>query len=879
MATVSVVLSSSPSPPRVSPQKPQLFHSPALPSPLDLLGKRPVAPRRENRRSPVKGDAGAKVLNRPTIKPRKRTASILADSPHGANLCVRRHESADVFKFPGEDLTPEPAVRKRRSTKNDSGEASVKKPRGKRKADNDQSIIKTGKITKPRSSGKSKEAKGKAKVDIVEDGQPSTGFQSIDNFFVDSPEAGNIDKAIRRRITWTPPMETEPGAEGLELAGKDGQQSIKELCGAFGYRKPLATEPNESPGEQGPVEEGLKMRKRRIEVVKNGVPTAEQTPQPKKSRTKAPKKKATTITGQATAQYAAEEDVESTTPLLEYLRTQTTTLLDPEAGYSLETHVPSRRKSSPSKKPSKKDTTRSRPLLEPTKALKEMDHQGFLFGTSSQLAAENSPTMIRQLQEAILLSENAADAWRSPEISPIPRRTSSLGTVQKRNLWSAAARAKDGSLVEKEERDSPEKGDEVGAPSFPQGIREAEVQAKLPQEGAGVDDQSWVHIDDEPPSPLLDSGKEATRSRQPADVAETGIPAVIPPVTKTKKLPKKTSAATKSVTQPSASTTQGEPVQSGNAPQRPNFEGFLTAQLSKQLTSYGFKAIKNRKQMVALLEKCWDSKHKDVMPSSHVDTPTSGERTIASSKTASSAVPPAKAAVVESLDLSKNETGSVPSPPKPKRGRPKKTETSTTLPKVASKPSKPTATARSRKAPASPGPKTKKSRTTIVEEISDSDTPPTPSPPRRRSPKSSSVTTAPLPLQLSTPPQSAPNPLPNANANEEQPQPQPPTPEETALHQTRLFNDVTRAIRAQTRPSTSAPASKPCPGALTWHEKILLYDPIVLEDLAAWLNTEGLGRVGVDEEIAAWQVKAWCEERSVCCLWRENLRGKVRERF
>jgi len=55
---------------------------------------------------------------------------------------------------------------------------------------------------------------------------------------------------------------------------------------------------------------------------------------------------------------------------------------------------------------------------------------------------------------------------------------------------------------------------------------------------------------------------------------------------------------------------------------------------------------------------------------------------------------------------------------------------------------------------------------------------------------------------------------------------------------------------------------------------ILLYDPIVLEDLAAWLNTKGLGRVGVDEEVGAEVVKEWCEGRSVCCLWRQGRNGK-----
>ena len=58
-----------------------------------------------------------------------------------------------------------------------------------------------------------------------------------------------------------------------------------------------------------------------------------------------------------------------------------------------------------------------------------------------------------------------------------------------------------------------------------------------------------------------------------------------------------------------------------------------------------------------------------------------------------------------------------------------------------------------------------------------------------------------------------------------------------------------------------------------------MYDPIILEDLTAWLNTVGLGNVGVDEEIEVGVVKEWCESQSVCCVWRESLRGGARARW
>ena len=59
----------------------------------------------------------------------------------------------------------------------------------------------------------------------------------------------------------------------------------------------------------------------------------------------------------------------------------------------------------------------------------------------------------------------------------------------------------------------------------------------------------------------------------------------------------------------------------------------------------------------------------------------------------------------------------------------------------------------------------------------------------------------------------------------------------------------------------------------TWHEKILLYDPIVLEDLARWLNSAGLAGIQEDREVTALDVRGWCEINGICCLWKGGWRG------
>jgi hypothetical protein len=60
---------------------------------------------------------------------------------------------------------------------------------------------------------------------------------------------------------------------------------------------------------------------------------------------------------------------------------------------------------------------------------------------------------------------------------------------------------------------------------------------------------------------------------------------------------------------------------------------------------------------------------------------------------------------------------------------------------------------------------------------------------------------------------------------------------------------------------------------------ILMYDPVVLEDLTKWLNTKGLDSVGVDEEVSLDTVRAWCDANSVCCVAEQTNKGLERTRY
>lgn len=179
---------------------------------------------------------------------------------------------------------------------------------------------------------------------------------------------------------------------------------------------------------------------------------------------------------------------------------------------------------------------------------------------------------------------------------------------------------------------------------------------------------------------------------------------------------------------------------------------------------------------------------------------------------------------------------------------------------------------------------------TRIDEISDSDSPPTPSPRRRRA-SSSPAVVRPLDFDMPRSPSAMPKTAVPGNAAIKA------TDVGWPAIQSSIFPQIAETIKAAPLGNDMA--------APSWHEKILLYDPIVLEDLTAWLNQQGLryeierlkhktktkGRKkkdappDVDEwevvsnELKAWMVQKWCEDNSICCLWREGLRGGVKARY
>lgn len=88
-----------------------------------------------------------------------------------------------------------------------------------------------------------------------------------------------------------------------------------------------------------------------------------------------------------------------------------------------------------------------------------------------------------------------------------------------------------------------------------------------------------------------------------------------------------------------------------------------------------------------------------------------------------------------------------------------------------------------------------------------------------------------------------------------------------------LHAKISEAIKVPD--GTNANARRPN----SFHLKILMYDPVVLEDLAVWLNDGGLKSVGCNLDINVADLRHWCNEHGVCCLARETNRGRQRKRF
>lgn len=492
-------------------------------------------------------------------------------------------------------------------------------------------------------------------------------------------------------------------------------------------------------------------------------------------------------------------------------------------------------------------------VLSPEAAAKTLDDQDLIFGTCSQLEREDSPETLREMQQAIRESESLVSQERernsrtgSAEVTC--HQSTSIRSVSRltgaRNLWGIAARDTEGSLVQAKNFDT------VNLTGITQASKAKDDTTVETPAGSLEDD--WFELDyGKPPPP---AGKKTTLSEKlsnPAVETQTPVSAdIMTPIESA---------------QPAVTSDQQRHLQQ---PSMPHYEGFTDAELSKQVATFGFKSVRGRKKMIELLQKCWGSKHG------------TGSKEAQTQPRPSSQPDPRPAASIQAqADTAAAQTASHCTKIRPK-GKPKsKQRTSQSAKKglaPSTTPSKGSQRASKTERPPPPS-------FIDVEEIQDSEeeTFLSPSQVQRRytemlSKAPSSAHEPSLKFLPNATPQSptkrkapasktsrAPKPLPSSTAK----------PSTTELSKRSSLPDlsiqITKAVRAQPKLSSlsSSLGSRSRP---TWHEKILMYDPIVLEDFTTWLNVEGLGLVGEDREVGTATVREWCESKGICCCWKKN---------
>ncbi|KAL5314639.1 hypothetical protein ACEPPN_017282 [Leptodophora sp. 'Broadleaf-Isolate-01'] len=874
MASVNI-LSSSPPARHLS-----IYDMPSsspLPSVNEILKKKPQTLRAGSRTAPIPQNATATLASAATLfqktaskdldadpfgdpaKPAKSKArKVVGKKVDNGEKVVKSREAAtkkddtvvgekEVKKPPklrvkkvddivGEEtVTKVPVQRKPRAKKpdNEAGDegAPVEKPVRKTKVKKDtesQTKLPKGKVTK-------------ASTAIL---PKAVASKSIPDPFEDPLDYGLVE-AVSRKMAWTPPPMprkknvSTPIDVGLldgsisagSLLSGEKSKGFTDLLGSYGFTKA------ESNATKTTIAvEGIRKRKL-IELVKTTVATAAAV-----SPEKAPKKKPRTLTDLATSAYAEEEDFPPAdpAPLLQYFSLQTTEQTTSD-GFKA---PPNPRSKSSVKRgaKAKKGSAQAPILLSPESAMKQVGRQDFVFGTSSQLAREDSPTLLRDLHEAMQASNEADDdPFADILVESVSQSLSSRGKSSvstKRNLWSAASRD-----VE-EDLQNVEMVDLVNTPVT---SKTAATQAILDPKISMLDDdddEDFWHDVEELSHPLTQKSQpvEALSKAGPGDTSNAkSSPSrtkrvVVEAASPNSTLPKSTQP-------PKASQTSSKPVKKSAKTKdlvKPDFSSYTTAQLVKEIASYRFKPVKSRNQMILLLEKCWEGKNRTALAALGTNI-----------------APAPRAESSKSAALIQSQTEAYPERP---RRRPRKDSTTTSLPKSKAKTVRKTLdtveyleidsdTPAYHLSQTQTPKKSHKKAKQLPEDIFGSEPILTPSPPRRRtSPKTKSLT-----LKISS------------------------SLSDTSLElsatssQRLLFKHISSAV-------TNAPPAKDSSNP-SWHEKILLYDPIILEDLTVWLNTGALEKAGWDGEVDSKEVKKWCESKSICCLWRENLRGGTRSRY
>ncbi|QDS70538.1 hypothetical protein FKW77_010360 [Venturia effusa] len=523
-------------------------------------------------------------------------------------------------------------------------------------------------------------------------------------------------------------------------------------------------------------------------------------------------------------------------------------------------------------------------LISPSSIASRAEHQIVMFGTSSQLLTGDSPNTLRQLQEALKESEMMASIEEEPTCTaPVQRRLARGIRHTSGKLWAQQADSLVENSADSEDPSSPTIPrepdilaiieEEVERPELPQGeLTETDL---LPLQ---YTEDGFQTLSDEIDAMDFDDLESPSNRRATAG----GFMPTQTNFEEERACRSHEMSSTQALLKESTHILPRQP----DPEERNFFEWHSLSSPPKALPEE--KPRTESRQRAEEKASVWHSLSSASALSEGHDilgvrkSPSPVERTIKPIPKRAANAPTMRSSLFSSLTPSVSRTALRPlstnmkSPKKSSGSQKANSEAAAaTLPTATGSVQKkrgrpPKAQVKEQKAtlPLHPTPKNcrkKKERADdwhdINDEILDSEPDMTPSPRRRdkRAPPS------PLPDLVLNATEAATKRVNGVLANANHPQ--------WPKIQAKLFPDITLAVKGQPR---SIGGQK-----LTWYEKMLMYDPIVIEDLTVFVNAEGL-RITVkekEEEIRGWMVQKWCEENSVCCLWKEGLRGGVKTKY
>lgn len=783
-------------------------------------------------------------------------------------------------------------------------------------------------------------------------------------------EVLDLNPAPKRKRDWTPPIESvlppsfqqssdlPPSPGPVATHGPESDEGISDvpkasdftrLMGDFAYQE---GNPKPPPPLSRTPSDGLTTKRKRLDPVdvtaleesktrkkKATEPKEPKEPKPKPpKKPKAPKKKPLTITALATAAYlpqSANNDHDQAKLISDFFPQPHPDAVAPPDESAVVKPTGSRKtscaveaKPAPKRKRAVKKVQITVPEIQvklnsPEAARENAKRQQWLFGSSSQLAAAESPTELRDLQQALkesedMISSQQVDISRATSYAPVPSAphgtSLSIGQADK-TLWMSAARDfEDSTFASDEGRDIDDvvAASESLQPQVSPSSAKSAPDLRLPEIGPKVEvltisssapkelespDSGYVDVDQVGrASPSATRLSDRPMNIPPASLKTrsvvSGDPEIISLDTtpETEESPRRALSTRDPNTNITRLTADAEDKISDVSPRKhPTKPSFV------QLNSPEKRSVGRPRKTISNAVQTLPITIRRVMndPSTSLAREEARQRFLAASPTRVSLQSSQgglhdilPGTTLNSHLKSRNRLFLNSLSPTRPRGRPRRSASPDDLPVPS----------RLRRIP--PLPSASSQHTTVVEPssdyldidaISDVDIAThAPSPPRRL-PTSPPKTT--LEFDRSPPP-----PLPAIAASTARCSAKQLLAEWTGIAPT-LFPKITKTVR-------STPPSQDHKNP-TWHEKMLLYDPIVLEDLTLWLNSQGVrievtvpkvvkgkGKKKADvsesveeatevvqEELQPWMVQKWCEEHSICCLWKEGLRGGVRQKY